>query len=333
MKKTFIVTGAAGFLGSVVCRQLVEQNQRVRALVLPNDHNAQHLPSEVEIFEGDVTDINTLKPLFDVEADQNIVVLHIASIVTVNPNFSTLVFAVNVNGTQNIIEMCRRSPRFEKLVYCGSTGSIIETKGEAIAAPERYEADKVMGCYSQSKALAAQLVIDAANTGLNATVVHPTGIFGPEDFSKSETTSTLIKIICGEMPMGIAGTFNLVDVRDLAAGIIAAADKGRKGESYILGNEAVSFREFARLIAKESGCKAVKMFLPLKWADALARKMEKKAARKGTKPMMTSFSVYNLARNNEFDSSKAATDLGFSPRPYSDTIHDQVAWLKQIGWI
>ena len=77
-------------------------------------------------------------------------------------------------------------------------------------------------------------------------MVHPSGIMEPEDFAVGETTGTLIKIIGGEMPMGISGTFNLCDVRDLAAGMIAAADKGRQGECYILGNEAISFKEFLR---------------------------------------------------------------------------------------
>lgn len=334
MSRIYIVTGAAGFLGSTICRQLANNKQRVRALVLPNDKAAKYLPEEVEIYEGDIRNKESLRKIFEVDSDSRIVVLHIASIVTVNPDYDQRVMDVNVGGTDNIIDICKHHPNFEKLVYCGSTGSIPElSKGTAITEPENYDPNKVIGCYSQSKAIAAQHVLEAAREGLNACITHPTGIMGPDDSSLSETTTTLIKIIKGEMSIGIAGTFNLVDVRDLASGIIAAVDKGGRGESYILGNEAVSFKHFARLVAKECGGKAVRMFLPGKLANMVATKMENQAKRRGEKPLMTTFSVYNLTRNNVFDSSKAREELGFNPRSYSETIRDEVAWLKSEGHI
>ena len=334
MNRIYIVTGAAGFLGSTICRQLVNDKQRVRAFVLPNDKAAKFLPKEVDIYEGDICNKDNLKEIFKVEDESRIVVLHIASIVTVNPDFNQRVMDVNVGGTDNIIEICKSHPNFEKLVYCGSTGSIPEQPiGVAIAEPESYDPESVVGCYSQSKAIAAQHVLEATREGLNACITHPTGIMGPGDFSLSETTSTLIKIINGQMRIGIAGTFNLVDVRDLASGIIAAVDCGKRGESYILGNEAVSFKAFTRLVAKESGCNGVRMFLPTKLANRIATRMEEKAKRSSEKPLMTTFSVYNLARNNQFDSSKARKELGYNPRSYSETIRDEIAWLQQEGHI
>ena len=89
-----------------------------------------------------------------------------------------------------------------------------------------YEEEKVVGCYSRSKAMATQKVLDAAHAGLNACVVHPSGIIGPNDPAIGQTTRTLTQILNGEMPIGMAGSFNMVDVRDLAAGTIAAADAG-----------------------------------------------------------------------------------------------------------
>lgn len=195
---------------------------------------------------------------------------------------------------------------------------------------ERFNANVVEGCYSQSKAIASQIVLDAANMlGLNACIVHPSGILGPEDFAVGETTKTLIDIINGEMPAGIDGTFNLCDVRDLAAGTIAAADKGRKGECYILGNEEVPFKDFAKMVVEEAGCKDIKLFL----SKLMGAAMEKTAKINHTTPMMTSFSVYNLARNNAFDSSKAKEELGYQTRSYRETIHDEIQWLKATGKI
>ena len=107
----------------------------------------------------------------------------------------------------------------------------------------------------------------------------------------------------GEMPAGIDGSFNLCDVRDLADGTIRAIDYGKRGESYILGNEEVTFKEFTRLVAEESGCKKMKFFLPISFANFMAKMMEKKAKR----------------------------ELGYHTRSYRETIHDEVMWLQKSG--
>ena len=262
--KIYIVTGAAGFLGGTVCRQLLERGEKVRAFVLPNDPAAKYIPDSAEMVYGDLCDRESIEKLFTIPEGMKSIVLHIASIVTVDPSYNQKVIDVNVGGTKNIISMCLAHPECEKL------GAIPEApKGSRIREVDFFDEDKVEGCYSMSKAMATQTVLDAVKErGLNACVVHPSGIMGPEDFAVGETTGTLIKIIGGEMPMGISGTFNLCDVRDLAAGMIAAADKGRPGECYILGNEAISFKDFCRLVSEEANCKAPKAFLPISVAVA-----------------------------------------------------------------
>lgn len=331
----YLVTGAAGFLGGTICRQLIERGEDVRAFVLPGDPAMKYVPQEAEIVEGDLTDMASLEKLFTVEDGTETIVLHIASIVTVNPDYSSKVMEVNVDGTRNIIRLCLNHPECKKLVYCSSTGAIPEAAmGKAIKEVRRFDPDEVVGCYSRSKAMASQAVLDAVHEqGLNACIVHPSGIMGPEDYAIGETTGTLIKIIKGEMPAGIDGSFNLCDVRDLAAGTIAAADRGKAGECYILANEPVSFRDFSRMVSDEAGCKKVGMFLPIWAANMMGGMMEKQAKKKGTKPMMTRFSVYNLARNNQFDSTKAIRELGYSTRSYRETIHDEIQWLREAGKI
>lgn len=334
MNRIYLVTGAAGFLGGTICRQLVEKGEKVRAFVLPNDKAMKFVPREAEIVEGDLCDLESLERFFTVPADTEINVLHIASIVTVNPDFNQKVMDVNVGGTNNIIDMCIKH-NVKKLVYCSSTGAIPELpKGKKITEVSQFYSHNVLGCYSQSKALATQAVLDAVkHRGLNASIVHPSGILGPEDFAVGETTGVVIQIINGEMPAGIDGSFNLCDVRDLAAGTIAAVDKGRNGECYILGNDEVSFKDFSKILVKESGCKKMKFFLSLGMANKIASMLEKQAKKKGTRPLMTTFSVYNLARNNDFDSTKARTELGYTTRSYEETIRDEIAWLKKEGKI
>ncbi len=334
-KKLYLVTGAAGFLGSAVCRKLLERGAQVRALVLPGDVSVKYLPDGIDIIYGDLCSRDDLSRFFKDTDMFETYVLHIASIVTVNPEYSKKVMDVNVGGTENIIAFCRER-KIKKLVYCSSTGAIPEEKSGAIHECEGQipiDPERIRGCYSLSKALATNLVLKAAAEGLEACVVHPSGILGPEDFAMGETTKTLVDIINGKMPAGIDGSFNLCDVRDLANGIISASEKGSSGECYILGNEPVSFKEFTSLVAEESGCRPIKLFLPVGAAGFLAGIMEKKAKKNGEKPLMTRFSVYNLARNNNFDSGKAKRELGYATRSYRETIRDEIQWLKKTGKI
>ena len=137
----------------------------------------------------------------------------------------------------------------------------------------------------------------------------------------------------GEASVGLKGTFNLCDVRDLADGIFLAVEKGKAGEAYILANEVVSYPEFAKLTAQEGHCKKPLFYLPTSVANLAADILEKQAKKTGTKPALTRYEIYNLARNNEYDSSKARRELGYTSRSYRETIHDEVEWLKQSNMI
>ncbi len=331
-KPIYLVTGAAGFLGSTICRQLVAKGEKVRGLV---HRTAPNLPEAVEIFKGDLSDKDSLEPFFTVPEGEETIVLHIASVVSVEPEYDERIVKANVGGTNNIIDMCLAHRECKKLVYCSSTGAIPELpKGQPIKEVTEFEPEKLWDCYSQTKAQATQNVLHAVKErGLNACVVHPSGILGPEDWSVSETTGTLINIIKGQMPAGIDGSFNLSDVRDLANGTILAAEKGRSGECYILANDEITFKEFCKIVAEESGCKPIKMFLPIKLANFMGKIAEKHAKRTGKKALMTTFSVYNLARNNTFDCTKAREELGYTTRPCRETLCDEIAWLKEVGKI
>ena len=331
----YLLTGAAGFLGSNICRQLIDRGDSVRAFVLKGDPAIQYIPEGVEICEGDLCSYEDCNRFFTVPEGIETICIHCASMVTVNPDYNEKLMAVNVGGTENILEAARNHPECKKLVYVSSTGAIPELpKGQKIREVDRfdpYDENRVVGWYSRSKAIATQKVLDAASEGLNACVVHPSGILGPNDHAISETTGTVIKIMNGEMPVGMGGSFNLCDVRDLAYGTIAACDKGRKGECYILGNKEVTLKEVADMLHDACGCKRPLFYVPISIAYRLAAGMEKKAAKTGKKSLMTRFAVYNLARNNNFDYSKAERELGYRTRPYSETLRDEALWLVAEG--
>lgn len=336
--RIYLLTGAAGFLGSNICAQLLSEGKKVRALVLPNDKSVKFIPKEVEVVIGDLTDAESLEPFFSVPEGMKSVIIHCASMVTVDPAYSEKLMAVNVGGTRNIITKVLAHPECEKMVYVSSTGAIPElphgTKIKEVDKFDPCDPAKVVGAYSQSKAKATQMVLDSVRVmGLKACVVHPSGILGPNDHAMGETSSTVLQIIKGEMPMGMQGSFNLCDVRDLAAGTIAAVDKGRVGECYILANETVTLKDMCEMLHAECNAKKIAFYLPLDLADKIAQGLEKQAAKTGKKPLMTTFSVYNLARNNEFDYSKAQRELGYTTRPYQETIHDEVRWFIEEGLI
>jgi len=334
MKNTiYLVTGAAGLLGSNISLELIAQNKKVRTLVLPGDPAADNVPQEAEIVYGDVCDIDSLATFFSVPADSEIIVIHSASIVAVSPEPSQKVYDVNVTGAKNIVDMCV-SHNVKKLVYISSTGAIKELPaGEVIAEPSAFYPDEVVGFYSKTKALATQYVLETVEkTGLDASIVCPSGIFGPNDYAFGPVAQFIIKYCSGAMPVGVEGSFNSVDVRDLAAGVISCTEKGRKGELYIMSNEIVSMRQMFDIISETSGAPRVETILTVD-------QMRKMAAQKGGGALHAAdekeleFSMYNMTRNNNFSSAKAERELDYHIRPFSETVSATVEWLASIGKI
>ena len=158
MKTLYLVTGAAGYLGGEVCRQLVERGLHGRALVLPGDKTAQYIPREIEQCEGDLCDTASLEHFFSVAPDTETIVLHCASMVALGNERRELVMKVNVQGTQNIIDQCFAHPECKKLVYVGSTGAIQELPyGQRMKEPECFVPEESLGVYGQSKAMASPI--------------------------------------------------------------------------------------------------------------------------------------------------------------------------------
>ena len=330
MAVKYLVTGAAGNLGGSVARKLLEKGEDIRALVLPNDETVSHLPDGVELFEGDILDTGSLERFFCVPENTEIIVIHMAGIVTTNWKFNKNVYDVNVGGTKNIVNQCVAS-KVRKLVYVSSVHAIPELpKGEVIKEITQFYPEKIVGFYGKTKAEASQIVMDAVREhDLNASIVFPGGLCGPYDYSHGHVTQLLIDSTKNKLPGGIEGGYDFVDVRDVAKGIIACCEKGGKGENYILTNRYVSVRELLDDVHALTGARRVKVMFPAWFVRlllpffALHYKVWKK------KPLFTKYSLYTLISNSLFSNEKAKKELGYKVRPFRETLRDAIMWQKR----
>ncbi len=326
----YIVTGAAGNLGSAIVRNLVANKKAVRSFVLRGEEAARHLPAGANVYEGDVTDVATLEALFS-EIPENAAVccIHCAAMVSVSNLVADKIWSVNVGGTQNIIDQCRAHNA--RLIFIGSTGAIPEQpKGTAIREVESYDPGAVVGIYDQTKAASSQLVLDAMHKGeVEGCLIMPTGISGPGDYTFGNVAGVIKEYVEGKMPAGVEGTFNCADSRDMAETIIRACKEGRNGESYILGGEQIGMKEVFDILADHTGLPTIKTILPAGLGRFFGRMSDVAEIITHKPQRMTSFAVYNLVRNNEFDSSKAVLELGYSPRSMAESIADEIDWMLE----
>ena len=330
MKTKYLITGAAGNLGSSIVRELTTQGADVRALVLPNDATADHLPDQIEKYYGDVLNKEDLERFFQVEQGDEVVVIHCAGIVTICWDFDQKVYDVNVEGTRNVVNQCIRSD-VKKLVYISSVHAIPELpKGQTITEINSFNPDNITGFYGKTKAMASQIVIEAVNHfGLDASLIFPSGICGPFDYAKGIVTRLLVDCCHGKLPVGVQGGYDFVDVRDVAKGVINCCSVGKKGEGYILSNQYISVAEILKQVHIQTRIKEVKRMIPIWVASLSLPYFEMLYKLKNLTPVFTKYSLYTLTSNSAFSYDKAKRMLGYSVRPFVRTISDTLFWLRQ----
>lgn len=331
MKKEelYLVTGAAGHLGFSIVSQLVSENRRVRAFVLPQDSLASRLPSRVEVVRGNVLKKEDIERFMDVKEDLDIYVIHCAAIVSITEKFLRSVYEVNVNGTRNIVDACLKH-KIRKMVYVSSVHAIPEPpKGVVTKEISFFDKTKVYGVYGKTKAEATQYVMDATNKGLDVTVIHPSGMCGPNAYAGNHIVQMIIDCWKGRLPMGVRGGYDFVDVRDVAAGAIAGCHKGGKGECYILSNRYISVKEILGTFHNLTGKKIPRLTAPMWMARAVVPFYELYYRIRKQLPLFTNVSLYMLSSNSLFSNEKARKELGFAVRPFAVTMKDTIDWLKQ----
>ena len=327
MYQAYLITGATGFLGRAVLQLLLAHSCRILALVMDKDPLAYTIPENVTVFCGDLTDKDTLRSFFAAGGD-NFCVLHCAGIVSVASKPDEAIYRVNVQGTQNIIDLCCEFGA-EKLVYVSSVHAIPEKPApETITEPDRFAPDEILGDYGKSKSMATALVLEAAQSGLNASVVLPSGILGPGDLARGNMTRMLLAFCRGRLPLGVKGGYDFVDVRDVAVGVLACAERGKAGECYILSGHYTTIQDMFSLTASQLGRKAPKFCVSATLASCAAPVFEKIAQLRGERPFFTPYSIAVLRSNGHFSNAKAVGALGFHARPLKETLKSMILWFQ-----
>lgn len=325
MRKLYIITGAKGHLASTIIKYLRERNCDIRGLILPCEEVKSD--ERVTYYKGDVTDMSSLTEIFSDTEDKEITVIHAAGIISIAEKVTPELYNVNVGGTENIIAKCIES-KVKRLVYVSSVHAIPEKDENAtIEEVSVFSKDLVVGAYASTKAEATRQVLEAAKNKLDTVVVHPSGIIGPYDGGNNHMVQLIDMYVSGKLPAGVVGGYDFVDVRDVAKGCIAAAEKGKRGDCYILSNRYFTVKELLDCMRIISGGKK-KVCLPLSLAVAFVPMFEWIAKKTDTRPLYTKYALYTLSSNGHFSHDKATAELGYKPRDMILTLKDTIQWLK-----
>ncbi len=321
----WLVTGATGHIGNVLVRKLLERGEKVRALILPGESRESISGLKVEAFEGDILNLDSV-----FESMRGIKgIFHLAGVISIMPGPNPFVRKVNVEGTKNILRAA--SEKKIKLIYTSSIHAIqrVDASAGVIDESVPYDMNNPYGAYDRSKAEATLEVLNAARSGLEAVVACPTGVIGPYDFRGSMMGAVIHGAAVAKPTLYVDGAYDFVDVRDVANGLIAAAEHGKRGESYILSGQKITVRYLLETVREITGKHFFQMKIPFDLAKfaAIFTPMYYRFANET--PRFTPYSLDVLQSNSNISHAKATRELGYKPRPIFDSIRDAVKWFLE----
>ncbi len=329
---TTLVTGATGFVGSHVARQLVIAGHSVRILVRKSSNLQALEGTRMEAFEGDLRDAGSLeramkgiRRVFHVAADYRLWTRHPEEI-----------YESNVEGTRKLLEAAGRAG-VERVVYTSTVATIAVAQPHAGAAlPNEAtpaELAQMIGHYKRSKYLAELEAIKAAGAGIPVVIVNPTAPVGPGDWKPTPTGRIIVDFLNGKMPAYVDTGLNLVAVEDVAAGHLLAAEKGRIGERYILGARNMTLKGILDALSAITGRPAPRLRLPHAVALAAGYADELYSRLVGREPQIPVEGV-RMSRHRMFVASdKAERELGYKPTPVEAALERSVRWYEEHGYI
>jgi dihydroflavonol-4-reductase len=343
---TTLVTGAAGFLGSHVVRQLVGRGESVRVLLRPSSSNKAIADLPLEYVTGDLRDVASLQRAMAGIRH----VYHVAADYRLWAKKPQDIYDSNVGGTKNLLAAARQAG-VELLIYTSTVATIAvdrhaigNTNPDKASPPanafgdlpnESTEAkiEEMIGHYKRSKWQAEAEVLTEAKKGLPAIVAMPTTPVGPWDWKPTPTGKIIVDFLNGKMPGYVETGLNFVSVEDCAAGHLLVAERGKIGERYLLGAENLTLKKLLDTLAEITGLPAPRLKIPHGLAMTAAYAETAFSRLLGREPQIPVEGV-KIARHMMFvDASRAQRELGFRAAPVAEALERAVRWYESNGYV
>jgi dihydroflavonol-4-reductase len=321
------ITGASGHVGAVLSRALLADGETVRLLVHEDTRALEGLAAER--VQADLTDPESLRRSFRGAE----IVYHLGASISLDRRYTETMRRVNLEGTRNVILACRQCS-VRRLIHFSS----IEALADLNPVKESDESNPLAGPvdttkYGWTKAESERLVLQAASDGLDAVILSPTAIVGPFDYKPSYMGRSLLDLYHSRLPALVLGGFNWVDVRDVVEATLAARDRGRAGERYILSGTWRSLPEMAALVKEISGRDGSRPVLPVWIARAAARIAGGLPGLSSKYPAFTLDALIAIGKHRKVSCEKARRELGYAPRPLEVTLRDTFGWFAEQGYL
>ena len=325
---TTLVTGAAGFLGSHVARQLVVRGDDVRVLLRASSTNRAIADLSLEYVTGDLRDPASLdRAMKGVKR-----VFHVAADYRLWARRSREIYDSNVGGTKNLLAAAKRAG-VEQLIYTSTVATIAVDRPKLPNEFTDAKLDEMVGHYKRSKWMAEREVLNAAKNGLPVIVAMPTTPVGPWDWKPTPTGKIILDFLNGKMPGYVETGLNFVGVEECAAGHLLLAEKGKVGERYLLGGENLTLKAMLDMLAKITGLRAPSLKIPHGLALGVAYANTVFSRLLGREPGIPIEGV-KIARHMMFvDCSRAQRELGFKAGPVAAALERAVRWYEANGYI
>jgi dihydroflavonol-4-reductase len=324
------VTGATGFVGSHVARALLDQGADLRLLVRSNSNLRNVEVIKADLITGDLLDPSSLeKGIAGCD-----VVFHVAADYRLWVRDPEEMYRANVEGTRAILAAARKT-RVRRVVYTSSVATMgFTSNGQSADENSPVSLDKMIGPYKRSKFMAEQVAIEAARAGQDVVIVNPTTPVGEQDIKPTPTGRIVVDFLKRKFPAYVDTGLNLVDVKDCAEGHIAALEKGRSIERYILGGENLTLKQILDKLAAITGLPSPRVRVPYLLALATGVVDEIVTGRiRGREPRATIDAV-RMGRKKMFVSSaKAERQLGWKGRSVDDALRRAAEWFRENGYI
>jgi len=325
-----LVTGATGFLGSAIVRELLKDNRELKVLVRRGADTANIDGLDVEIVYGDLRDSDSLLSAL-IGCD---VLYHTAAYYSLWNRDKRLIYDINVEGTCKVLRAAR-DKNLERIVYTSTVGCM-GLNNDSTPANENtpFDLNTLSNDYKKSKYQAEQLVLDFVRNGLPVVIVNPSTPVGPRDIKPTPTGKIILDFLNRGMPAYLDTGLNLIDVTDCARGHILAEQKGVVGERYILGNQNMSLFEILVILEKITGLKAPRLKIPFWVALSAGWACEVISNHITRRPPAVPLAGVRMAKYfMYFDATKAVQKLGLPQNSIEKALKQAVNWFQDNNYI